>query len=58
MWTQPEIVGADFRTRTEIGTPTLGLVNTAFTPSTLSSAKPRWQMMWHGLKVKVLSLKR
>ena len=23
LWTQPEIVGVDFRTRTEIGTPTL-----------------------------------
>ena len=29
----------------------------AFTPSTLSSPEPSWQMMWHGLKVKVLSLK-
>ena len=28
-----------------------------FTPSTLSSPEPSWQMMWHGLKVKVLSLK-
>jgi hypothetical protein len=24
---------------------------------TLSSAEPSWQMMWHGLKVEVLSLK-
>ena len=22
----------------------------AFTPSTLSSVEPSWQMMWHGLK--------
>jgi hypothetical protein len=29
----------------------------AFIPSALSSAEPSWQMMWHGLKVKVLSLK-
>jgi hypothetical protein len=29
----------------------------AFTPSTLSNAEPRWQMMWHGVKVEVLSLK-
>ena len=29
----------------------------AFTPSTLSSAEPSWQMMLHGLKVEVLSLK-
>ena len=31
--------------------------NTAFTPSTLCSAKSSFQMMWHGLKKKVLSLK-
>ena len=30
----------------------------AFTPSTLSGAEPSWQMMWHGLKVEVFSLKR
>ena len=29
----------------------------AFTPLTLSSPEPNWQMMWHGLKVEVLSLK-
>ena len=29
----------------------------AFTPSTLSSAEPSWQLMWHGLKVEALSLK-
>ena len=29
----------------------------AFTPSMLSSAEPRWQMMQHGLKREVLSLK-
>ena len=30
---------------------------TVFTPSTLSSPEPSWQMMWHGLKEEVLSLK-
>ena len=35
----------------------VGSNNPAFTPSTLSSAEPSWQMMWHGLKVQVLSLK-
>jgi hypothetical protein len=29
----------------------------AFAPSTLSSAEPSWQKMWHGLEVEVLSLK-
>ena len=29
----------------------------AFTPLTLCSAEPSWQMMWHGLKVEVLRLK-
>ena len=30
----------------------------AFTPSTPSRPEPTsWQMMWHGLKVEVLSLK-
>ena len=28
----------------------------AFTPSTLFSAEPSWQMTWHGLEVEVLSL--
>jgi hypothetical protein len=28
----------------------------AFTPPTLSSVEPSWQMIWHGLKVGVLSL--
>ena len=28
-----------------------------FTPSTLSSHEPSWQMMWHGLKVEVWILK-
>ena len=31
--------------------------NTAFTPSTLCSAEPSWQVKLHGLKVEVLSLK-
>jgi hypothetical protein len=35
----------------------LGSKNTAFTPSTLASAEPSWQMTWHGWKVEVLSLK-
>ena len=35
----------------------IGSKNTAFTPSTLSSAQPSWQMMWHGLQVEVFSLK-
>ena len=29
----------------------------AFTPSTLFSPEPSWQMMWHGFKMEVLSLK-
>ena len=29
----------------------------AFTPSTLSSVEPSWQMMWHVLIVEVVSLK-
>ena len=29
----------------------------AFTPPTLSSPELGWQMVWHGLKVEVLSLK-
>ena len=29
----------------------------AFTPSTISSAEPSWQTMWHDLEVEVLSLK-
>ena len=37
--------------------PKTSSLNTAFTPLTLSSAKPSWHMMWHGLKVEVLSLK-
>jgi hypothetical protein len=37
--------------------PKIGSKNRAFTPSTLSSVEPSWQMMWHGLKVEVLSLK-
>ena len=32
----------------------VGSKNTAFTPLTLSSAKPSWQMTWHDLKVEVL----
>ena len=35
----------------------VGSKNMAFTPSTLSSPEPGWQMMWHGLKVEALSLK-
>ena len=35
----------------------VGFKNMAFTPSTLSSVKPSWQMMCHGLKVKVFILK-
>jgi hypothetical protein len=35
----------------------VGSNNPAFSPSTLSSSEPSWQMMWHGLKVEVLSLK-
>ena len=30
---------------------------TAFTSLTLFTIEPSWQMMWHGLKVEVLSLK-
>ena len=35
----------------------VGSNNPAFTPLTLSSSEPSWQMMRHGLKVEVLSLK-
>ena len=35
----------------------VGSKNTTSTPSTLSSVEPSWQMMWHGLQVKVLSPK-
>jgi hypothetical protein len=35
----------------------VGFNKPAFTPSTVSSAEPSRQMMWHGLKVEVLSLK-
>ena len=30
--------------------------NTAFTPSMLSSPKPSWHRMWHGLKAEALNL--
>ena len=35
----------------------VGFKDTAFTPSTLSSAEPSRQMMWHGLKVELSILK-
>ena len=35
----------------------VGLKNKAFTPLTLPSPEPSWQMMWHGLNVEVSSFK-
>jgi hypothetical protein len=35
----------------------VGFNKPVFTPSTIFSAKPSWQMMWHDLKVEVLKAK-
>ena len=37
--------------------PKIWFSKTAFTPSTLSSAEPSWQTMWHGFEVEVLNFK-